>query len=247
MTFQAASIDDKEIAKFSAMAEEWWDINGKFKPLHRLNPTRIGYIRDVVAKHYGRDTTSPSPLTGLSLVDIGCGGGLLAEPMARLGGHVTGIDASEKNIGIASLHASQEGVDIDYRCTSAEALAAEEVQFDIVLAMEVIEHVADVDSFMSAIAKLAKPGGLVFIATPNRTLKSYALAIVAAEYVLRWLPIGTHDWNKFLRPSEVEQYFSPNALALQEIMGMSYNPLASVWKCSNDVSVNYIMVGKKAS
>lgn len=240
---EAASIDDQEIAKFTAMADEWWDENGKFKPLHRFNPVRIAYIRDSIAAYHGRDASAPNPLQGLSFVDIGCGGGLLAEPMARLGATVTGIDASEKNIAIASLHAKQENLTIDYRHTSAEALAASGEVYDVVLAMEIIEHVADVASFMQAVGKLAKPGGLIFVATLNRTLKSYALAIIGAEYVMRWLPRGTHDWNKFLRPSEIDGHFTNNGIGLHALQGVTYNPLTQQWKRSDDVDVNYMITG----
>lgn len=243
---QAASIDDAEIAKFSAMAEEWWDVNGKFKPLHRLNPTRIAYIRDKVAAHYNRDISKPYPLKGISIVDIGCGGGLLSEPMARLGASVTGIDASEKNIQISSLHAEQEEITVDYRHTSAESLAAEGAGYDVVLVMEIIEHVADVESFMRAVTQLAKPGALVFVATMNRTLKAYAMAILGAEYILRWLPRGTHDWNKFLRPSEINNLFATNNVQLQELKGVSYTPFTGQWQLSDDISVNYMMMGTKA-
>lgn len=238
------SIDTKEVEKFSALAEQWWDVNGTFRPLHVFNPVRIAYIRDTVQAHYQR-SPSPTPLQGLRLLDIGCGGGLLAEPMARLGAAVTAIDASEKNIAIASLHAQQSGLPIDYRCISVEALAASEAAYDVVLAMEVVEHVADVGSFLSAAGQLVKPGGLLFVATLNRTLKSYALAIVGAEYILRWVPKGTHDWQKFLKPSEIESHMRHKDIKLTNIQGVSYNPLKGKWGLSQDVGVNYMMVGVK--
>ncbi|PIR37669.1 MAG: bifunctional 3-demethylubiquinol 3-O-methyltransferase/2-polyprenyl-6-hydroxyphenol methylase [Alphaproteobacteria bacterium CG11_big_fil_rev_8_21_14_0_20_39_49] len=234
---KSKSIDENEIAKFSAMADEWWDLNGKFKPLHKFNPVRIEYIRDNVLSHFDKEG-----FKGLKFLDIGCGGGLLSEPMARLGADVTSIDASEKNIKIASLHAEQSGLKIDYQCTSAEELAKKGGKFDVVLNMEVIEHVANIGSFVQASADLLKPEGLMFIATLNRTLKSYALAIVGAEYILRWLPKGTHDWKKFLKPSEVEELASENGLKLKEIQGVSYNPLIDKWKLSDDVDVNYMML-----
>lgn len=234
------SIDENEIAKFSVMADEWWDENGKFKPLHKFNPERIKYIRDNAVSHFRIDS-----LNGLKILDIGCGGGLLSEPMARLGAEVTGIDASEKNIKIASLHAEKQGLNINYICTSAEDLAAKKKQFDIVLNMEVIEHVADVSSFMNASCDLLKPGGLMFIATINRTLKSFAFAIVGAEYILRWLPRGTHEWDRFLKPSEIEAHLSSNGLVLRKLDGMSYNPVKDLWSLSSDIGINYIMLAGK--
>lgn len=236
----SASIDEREIEKFTAMADEWWDPHGKFKPLHLFNPVRISFIREITSNHFDKD--SPE---GINLVDVGCGGGLLSEPMAQMGANVTGIDASEKNIQIASLHAKQEGINVNYQHTSAEQLASEGKTYDVVLAMEIIEHVADVGSFMDAISALVKPGGLLFIATLNRTLRSYAMAIIGAEYIMRWLPVGTHDWNKFLRPSEIEQHFHRNNVKLEILQGMSFNPINQSWKLSGDTGVNYILVGKK--
>lgn len=248
MTSQTAqSIDPQEVAKFSAMADEWWDENGKFKPLHRFNPTRLLYLRDSICEHYQRDPNSSKPLAGLTILDIGCGGGLLCEPLTRLGASVTGLDASEKNISIASLHAEKTGLDIDYRHDTVEHLAEQKTRYDIVLNMEVIEHVADVDGFMAASCALAKPGGIMFIATLNRTAKSFALAIVGAEYILRWLPRGTHDWRKFLTPAEIEARLRPNGLTLQHIQGVSYNPFGDKWSLSNDINVNYMMRASKAA
>tara|TARA_B100001564_G_scaffold358447_1_gene377140 strand:- start:1314 stop:2054 length:741 start_codon:yes stop_codon:yes gene_type:complete len=235
-TVSSPSVDDQEVEKFSQLAQSWWDQEGPFKPLHIFNPTRITYIKDMVAKHLHK------PFSELDIVDIGCGGGLLAEPMARLGAHVTAIDASEKNIGVANLHAKQSKLDIDYQCTTAENLAKQAKQFDVVLNMEVIEHVADVNSFVEASMSLVKPGGLLFTATLNRTVKSYMFAIVGAEYVLRWLPRGTHQWSKFLKPSEVESMIYKHGGRLVELEGMSFNPLTSKWSLSRDLDVNYVMV-----
>jgi 2-polyprenyl-6-hydroxyphenyl methylase/3-demethylubiquinone-9 3-methyltransferase len=193
-----STVDEAEVERFSRIAEEWWDPRGKFAPLHRLNPVRLAFIRDRAAAHWRRDALAGLPLEGLSLLDIGCGGGLLCEPMTRLGAEVTGIDAAERNIATARLHAEGQGLAVDYRKTTAEALAAEGRQYDIVLALEIVEHVADIDLFLKTCGQLAKPGGLVFLSTLNRTAKAWALAIAGAEYVLRWLPRGTHDWRKFL-------------------------------------------------
>jgi 2-polyprenyl-6-hydroxyphenyl methylase/3-demethylubiquinone-9 3-methyltransferase len=239
MTVHAASIDNEEVEKFSRMAEEWWDQHGKFKPLHRINPLRLGYISEQASAHLHR------PLSELSIIDIGCGGGLLAEPLARLGAQVTGIDASEKNIRIAALHAEQSGVTVDYRTTSIEALAATGVQYDVVISMEVIEHVADVASFMAACCAVVKPGGIILVGTLNRTLKSYAMAIIGAEYVLRWLPRGTHDWSKFLTPSEIDVHFRHHGITLQQMKGMVYQPFKDIWLLSDDIDVNYMLVGVK--
>lgn len=234
------SIDHDEIAKFSAISEEWWDASGKFAPLHKFNPVRIKYITDKSIEHFR--TGADKPLSGLKLLDIGCGGGLLAEPMARLGADVTAIDASEKNIKIASSHADNYGLKINYQCTSVEELAESDNKFDIILNMEVVEHVADVDSFLESSGNLLKKDGLMFIATLNKTVKSYALAIIGAEYILKWLPKGTHDWNKFLKPSQIEEYLSNNGAKLLEIQGVSYNPLTDQWKLSDDITVNYMML-----
>lgn len=246
----AKSVDPAEIANFSAMAEEWWDENGKFRPLHKFNPIRICFIRDAVIEHFAIDMTTNDaklkPFAGLKLLDIGCGGGLLSEPMARMGATVTAADAGEKNIHIASLHAEKMGLDIDYRCSTAEALADSGEQFDVILNMEVIEHVADLEGFMQACGKLLKPGGIMFVATLNRTAKSYALAIVGAEYILRWLPKGTHNWKKFLRPSEVARLVRNLGLEVKKLVGATYNPLKDDWHLSKDLSVNYLMACHKA-
>jgi 2-polyprenyl-6-hydroxyphenyl methylase/3-demethylubiquinone-9 3-methyltransferase len=238
----AASVDAREIAKFSALAGAWWDPAGKFRPLHRLNPVRLAYIRDRAAARFGREALSPRPLAGLSLLDIGCGGGLLAEPLARLGARVTGIDAAETSIAAAESHAAESELAIDYRLSTAEALAETGAGFEIVLAMEIIEHVSDVEGFMGAAARLVAPGGLLILSTLNRTAKSFALAILGAEYLLRWLPRGTHDWRRFLRPSEVAAAVRPQGLALTEAIGVVYSPLTDKWRLAEgDLDVNYMM------
>jgi 2-polyprenyl-6-hydroxyphenyl methylase/3-demethylubiquinone-9 3-methyltransferase len=239
------SIDPAEVAKFSALAAQWWDPAGKFAPLHKFNPVRLSFIRDQACAHFGRDSRALRPFEGLSLLDIGCGGGLLSEPMARLGFAVTGADASEKNIGTARAHAAQSGVEIDYRATSAEALVAEGRAFDVVLNMEVVEHVADVPGYLAACAALVKPGGLTFVATLNKTLKSLALAKIGAEYVLNWLPRGTHDWNRFLPPAEVEKSLQESGLTVLKRQGVSFDPLSWGWRLSNDVDINYMVVATR--
>ncbi|WP_300298879.1 bifunctional 2-polyprenyl-6-hydroxyphenol methylase/3-demethylubiquinol 3-O-methyltransferase UbiG [Ferrovibrio sp.] len=245
MTQTAASVDPAEIERFSAMAAEWWDPQGKFRPLHKFNPVRLGFIRDRIAGHFGRDVTVEAPLSGLRLLDIGCGGGLVAEPMARLGASVVGADAAERNIGVARAHAAESGLEIDYRCTSAEALAAAGERFDVVLTLEVVEHVADLEGFLSCCGQMVKPGGLLIAATLNRTLKAYALAIVGAEYILGWLPRGTHDWKKFVQPHELAAGLRHAGLTMQDVTGVSYDPLADRWSISRDTDVNYMMVAVK--
>jgi len=248
-TAQAKSVDPQEIANFTAMADEWWDENGKFKPLHKFNPIRIGYIRDQVIAHFDRATDDAvvklKPFDGLRILDIGCGGGLLSEPMARLGAKMVSADAAEKNIKIASLHAEQSRLEIDYRHTTAEELAVAGEKFDVILNMEVIEHVADVEGFMAACCSMLKPGGLMFVATLNRTPKSFAFAIVGAEYVLRWLPKGTHNWKKFLKPSEVAKVVRSQGLLVKDLAGASYNPFEDRWHLSKDLSVNYLLCASK--
>ncbi len=243
------SINPEEIAKFEAMAEEWWSETGKFRPLHKINPLRIGFIKSAVGSRWTvaeePPTTDHRPLTNITILDIGCGGGLLCEPLARLGAKVTGIDASAKNIGIATAHARAGGMELDYRNTSAEALAAEGGQFDVVLAMEVVEHVADVSGFLRACCALVKPGGMFVLSTLNRTAKAYALAVFGAEVILRWLPRGTHDWKKFLKPSEIEAELRANGLALKELRGMEYRMLRDEWMLTDDVAVNYLLLAEK--
>ena len=241
----SASIDPAEVAKFSAMAAEWWDPQGKFAPLHRFNPVRLTFIRAEAAAHFGRDARSLRPFEGLTLLDIGCGGGLLSEPMARLGFAVTGADASERNIGTASAHAAQSGLAIAYRATSAEALAAEGAKFDVVLNMEVVEHVADVPAYLAACTAVVKPGGLTMVATLNKTLKSLALAKIGAEYVLNWLPRGTHDWNRFVPPAELQKSLEESGLTIMKTQGVSFDPLNWDWRLSSDVDVNYMVVARR--
>ena len=234
-----------EIARFTAMADAWWDPGGKFKPLHQINPVRIGYIRDLICQQHDRDPKGAKPFDGLKILDIGCGGGLLCEPMRRLGATVTGIDAGEKNIAIASLHAEQSGLDIDYRHQLPEDLTKTKGTFDIVLNMEVIEHVADVDAFLKASASLVKPGGLMVLSTMNRTLKAFALAKVGAEYIMRWLPVGTHDWRKFVKPSELARGLRPYGVNITDVTGMVYNPFKDTWSLSDDLNVNYLVSAMK--
>ena len=245
MTFAAtqdgrSSVDPGEIARFEAMAAEWWDPTGKFKPLHKFNPVRLAWIRERLIEHFGRDPSALVPFAGLRVLDIGCGGGLVAEPMARLGADVVGVDASERNVEIARAHARQSGVAVDYRAGTAEGLLAAGESFDVVLSLEVVEHVADPGAFLATCAALVRPGGALVVATINRTPQAFLLAIVGAEYVLRWLPRGTHSWSKFVRPSEVAAALRPTGLALREFAGMSYNPLTDAWRAGNDLGVNYI-------
>lgn len=241
-----STIDSEEVARFSAMAEEWWDPTGKFKPLHKFSPVRLEYIKDHVSRHFGRDPKASDAFKGLRFVDIGCGGGLLSEPMARLGADVVGADPSETNIKIARLHMKTSGLEIDYRAETAESLAAAGETFDVVFSMEVIEHVADVPLFLEATAQMVRPGGLMFVATINRTLKAYALAIVGAEYVLRWLPKGTHSYEKLVRPSEIEGPLQSAGLTMIDRCGVTYNPLTDTWARSRDMDVNYMMLAERA-
>lgn len=239
------TIDQAEVDRFTAMAAEWWNPSGKFKPLHKFNPVRIRYIRDKAAAHLGRDANSHKPLEGLRVLDIGCGGGLLSEPMARMGATVIGADASERNIGIASTHAAQTGVTVDYRAVTAEQLASEGEKFDIILNMEVVEHVADVDFFITTCASMVKPGGMMFVATINRTMKAMALAIIGAEHVLRWLPKGTHQYEKLVRPEELEKPLTASGMQIDERTGVFFNPLMNQWNLSKDMDVNYMMLATR--
>ncbi|HEX2591567.1 MAG TPA: bifunctional 2-polyprenyl-6-hydroxyphenol methylase/3-demethylubiquinol 3-O-methyltransferase UbiG [Rhizomicrobium sp.] len=241
----SASVDPAEVAKFTAMADEWWSPTGKFAPLHKFNPVRLQFIRETAAAHFGRDSRALRPFDGLSLLDIGCGGGLLSEPMSRLGFEVLGADASEKNIAIASAHAAQSGAAVQYRATTAEALAAEGRMFDVVLNMEVVEHVADLEGYLKACAGLVKPGGLTLVATLNKTLKSLALAKIGAEYVLGWLPRGTHDWNRFIEPAKLRAMLEVSGLNILKTQGVAFNPLAWDWHLSNDVDVNYMIIAAR--
>ena len=242
-----SSVDEAEIARFAAMARDWWDPHGKLAPLHKMNPARLVLIRDAVCRHFARDPAQATPLQGLNVVDLGCGGGLICEPMARLGAKVTGIDAGEETVVVARAHAADMGLSVDYRHTTAEALADAGAQFDVVLNLEVVEHVADVPAFMAAACDLVKPGGLQIVTTLNRTARSFALGIVAAEYLLRWTPPGTHDWRKFLRPSEVARHLRSGGLRVRNVTGMTYSPLTDSWSASSDTGVNYLMVAEKAA
>lgn len=241
-----STIDSEEVARFSAMAEEWWDPTGKFKPLHKFNPVRLSYIKKEVCRQFGRDPNAADAFKGLRFLDIGCGGGLLSEPMARLGAEVVGADPSETNIEIAKLHMKSSGLEIDYRAETAEALAAAGETFDVVLNMEVVEHVADVPLFLEATSSMVRPGGMMFVATINRTLKAYALAIVGAEYVLRWLPKGTHSYEKLVRPSEIEQPLEAAGMTIVDRSGVSYNPITDTWAQSRDMDVNYMLLAERA-
>lgn len=235
------TIDPAEVAKFEAMAAEWWDPNGKFRPLHMLNPCRLDYITRQIAAEFDRDLAADRPFQGLRLLDIGCGGGLLSEPMARLGAEVVGADAAAGNIPVARIHAEAQGLDIDYRHTTAEALAAAGEAFDVVLNMEVVEHVADPAAYLAACRDLLRPGGLMVCSTLNRTARSFALAIVGAEYVLRWLPRGTHDWSRFIKPDELFGLLRAAGLDPVDRTGFVFNPLAQRWHLSpRDLSVNYV-------
>ena len=237
------TINQEEIQKFSKLADEWWDVNGKFKPLHMFNPIRIDYILNTVKKHFNK-TGKTLPLKGLKFLDIGCGGGLISEPMSRLGADITGIDASEKNIKIAKTHAKKNNLNIKYLNKSPEELNNSH-QFDVILNLEIVEHVEDVNLYFESCVGLLKKNGLMFTATINRTFSSYIKAIIGAEYVLRWLPIGTHDWNKFLKPEEIESKITKLNLSIKDVKGLVFNPLTKKWKTSDDVSVNYVMVGTK--
>ena len=240
------TIDPSELAKFTAMAADWWNPDGQFKPLHKFNPTRLAYICDKLCGQFDRDPNTAKPLAGLRLLDIGCGGGLLSEPMARLGAEVVGADAAEANIKTAALHAEQQNLDIDYRAMTAEELVTQGEMFDAILNMEVIEHVADPQAFMTACSQLMKPDAIMFLATLNRTLKAFALAIVGAEYVLRWLPRGTHDWEKFITPKELDDMAAKAGLEVYSSTGVSFNPLTDKWRQTGDMSVNYMGVARKA-
>jgi 2-polyprenyl-6-hydroxyphenyl methylase/3-demethylubiquinone-9 3-methyltransferase len=241
----APTVDEAELARFAALAGEWWNPRGKMAPLHKFNPVRLGYIRDAACRRFNRDGRRLDCLTGLRLLDIGCGGGLLSEPLARLGAEVVGADPAAANIEAARLHAAQGGIAVDYRATTAEALAEAGERFDVVLAMEVVEHVADVSLFVKLTGGMVKPGGLMIAATLNRTLKSFALAIVGAEYVLRWLPRGTHQWDKFVTPNELEIALDRAGLGLIDETGVVYNPLADRWRLAADMDVNYMVTAER--
>jgi 2-polyprenyl-6-hydroxyphenyl methylase/3-demethylubiquinone-9 3-methyltransferase len=241
----SSTVDPEEIARFAAMAADWWDPNGACRPLHKLNPARLGFIRDRLAGHFGRDIKSRAPFAGLRLLDIGCGGGLVSEPMARLGFAVTGVDATAENIAVAERHAEAQGLDIAYRCGTAEALVGEGARFDAVLALEVVVHVAQPAEFLGSIGRLVRPGGAVVLSTLNRTAKAYALGIVGAEYLLRWVPRGTHSWQKFVKPSELAAGVRGAGLEVQALAGLLYDPLADRWSIGQDLSVNYLLVATR--
>ena len=241
------TIDADEVARFAHLAEEWWDETGPFRPLHQINPTRLTYIRDQICAHFGRDPKAPPSLTGLSVLDIGCGGGLIAEPLTRLGADVTGIDPARETIEAAKTHAKGAGLTIAYEATTAEALADAGKTYDVVLLLEVVEHVPDVPAFLNRVAPLVAPGGVMVLSTLNRTLKAYALAIVGAEYVLRWLPLGTHQWDRFVRPEELRAALRGAGLKPANTTGMVYNPLGDSWHLSSDADVNYFTTATRAT
>ena len=246
MTNAQTTVDPAEIAKFEAMAAEWWDVNGKFKPLHMLNPCRLDYITSQIAAEFGRDLAQDAPFEGLRILDIGCGGGLLCEPMARLGATIVGADAAERNIPVAKVHAEQSGLDIDYRFTTAEAMAEAGEQFDVVLNMEVVEHVADPLAYLTACQQLLKPGGLQICSTLNRNPKSYLMAIIGAEHIMRWLPKGTHEWSKFITPDELFELLSTSGMTPVDRKGFVFNPISWSWSISEkDLSVNYVTASTK--
>lgn len=240
------SVDEREVERFAQLAAEWWNPRGKFRPLHLFNPIRLTFIRTVAAGHFGRDARALQPFRQLSLLDIGCGGGLLSEPMARMGFQVTGVDASEKNVRTAAAHALEQNVAVRYRTGTAESLMLDGDHYDVILNMEVVEHVANVPDFLHACGALLKPGGLMFVATLNRTLKSLMLAKFGAEYVLRWLPAGTHDWNRFLMPQELRAQLERAGLSVTRTQGIAFDPLQWDWRLSSDTDVNYVMVATKA-
>ena len=243
---RASTVDEAEVTRFSALAAQWWDPRGKMAVLHKFNPVRLGFIKAAMCRHFARDEWRLDALSGLRVLDIGCGGGILSEPLARLGAAVVGADPSQANIAAAQLHAADAGVSVDYRATTAEALADEGERFDLVLAMEVVEHVADLDLFIRRCTEMVRPGGLMITATLNRTLKSFALAIVGAEYVLRWLPRGTHQWEKFVTPDELEAALERHGLAVVDETGVIYGLLADRWRLSTDMDVNYMVVAERA-
>jgi 2-polyprenyl-6-hydroxyphenyl methylase/3-demethylubiquinone-9 3-methyltransferase len=240
------SVDPSEVARFEAMASEWWDPDGRFRPLHLFNPERVRFIRDRCAAHFGGAGAAPRPLTGVRALDIGCGGGLIAEPLTRLGARVTGIDPSEQNIAVAHLHAERMGLEIDYQAKTAEELARAKARFDLVLALEVVEHVADLATFLDAAANLVAPGGAMVAATLNRSAKAFALAIIGAEYVMGWLPRGTHDWHRFVKPEELCAELSARGFAPSAPVGLTYGPLSGRWRLGTDTGVNYILFAARA-
>lgn len=241
-----SNLDPAEVARFAALADEWWNPNGKFKPLHKLGPARLSFVRDQVLTHFGRPNGGLRPFSGLRMLDVGCGGGLVSEPLARLGATVTGIEPAEDNIAAARTHALAAGLAIDYRAVRAETLVDEAAIFDVVVCLEVIEHVPDPHTFVSMLARLTRPGGLILLSTLNRTMKAYALAIIGAEYILRWLPVGTHQWDRFITPVELQDMTRAAGLVTPTLAGLVYNPLTDVWSVSNsDLDVNYLLSAAK--
>ncbi len=243
----STTLDAREVERFTRMAEQWWDPKGKFRPLHKMNPVRLSYVKEQLCRHFARDLRSRDALDGLQILDVGCGGGLLSEPLARLGAQVVGIDPSERNIQVARLHAESQGLDIDYRAQTVEALAAEDIRFDAIVCLEVVEHVPDVPAFLAVLARLVKAEGVVVLSTLNRTVKAFALAIVGAEYVLQWLPRGTHQWHRFVTPDELQKAAEAAGLSCVDRRGAVFNPLFDEWRLSQtDLDVNYFLTAAPA-
>jgi 2-polyprenyl-6-hydroxyphenyl methylase/3-demethylubiquinone-9 3-methyltransferase len=242
-----STLDEREVARFRALAEKWWDPEGEFAPLHAIGPERMRFLREQLVSHFARDGNAARPLEGLRIADIGCGGGLVSEPLARLGASVTGIDPAEENAAAARAHAADSGLEIDYRAARVEDLAAEGAQYDAVIALEVVEHVPDVPAFIGVCAQILRPGGMMLLSTINRTARAFALAIVGAEYVLRWLPRGTHQWERFVTPDELAAALRASGLRVVDTRGLTFNPLTREWRLSDDTGVNYFMSAAKQS
>jgi len=245
MSQSDSTLDEREVERFRALAAKWWDPEGEFAPLHAIGPERLRFLREQLVRHFGRDGNAPRPLEGLRIADIGCGGGLVSEPLARLGANVTGIDPAEENVAAARAHAADSRLDIDYRAARVEDLAAEGAQFDAVIGLEVVEHVPDVRAFIGVCAQVVRPGGMMLLSTINRTAKAFALAIVGAEYVLRWLPRGTHQWDRFVTPEELGDALRASGLRVVDARGLTFNPLTRAWRLSDDTGVNYFMSAAK--
>jgi 2-polyprenyl-6-hydroxyphenyl methylase/3-demethylubiquinone-9 3-methyltransferase len=245
MSQSQSTLDEREVERFRALAAKWWDPEGEFAPLHAIGPERLRFLREQLVRHFGRDANAARPLEGLRIADIGCGGGLVSEPLARLGASVTGIDPAEENVAAARAHAAESGLEIDYRAARVEDLAAEGAKFDAVIALEVVEHVPDVPAFVGVCAQVLRPGGMMLLSTINRTAKAFALAIVGAEYVLRWLPRGTHQWDRFVTPDELADALRASGLRVVDTRGLTFNPLTREWRLSGDTGVNYFMSAAK--